>query len=85
MVLRTWVLASRDLVLKATASLHLRQHIGKWYMSHRRLAKAHAGQSLCYSQICSGDLEEVSGKTRMSVAQIGDCACAFEEPQMGKQ
>ena len=40
-------------------------------------------QSLCSSQKCSRDLEKVSGK-RMSVAQIGNCACAFVEWQTGE-
>ena len=27
------------------------------------------------------DLEEASGRKSMSLTQIGECACAFEEPQ----
>ena len=30
------------------------------------------------SQTCSKDLEEASGKKRMSVAQIEDCECALK-------
>ena len=61
---------------------------GSYYIGHQqRLRRACAlqltRQSLCCSQTCSRDLEEASDEKRISVAQIGDCACSFEEPQTG--
>ena len=61
----------------------------KGYLSHRQPTKAQANlhstvQSLCCSQTYSRDLEEASGKKCRSIAQIGDWAYAFEEPQMEK-
>ena len=59
-------------------------HIGDQQRLRRACAQAQARQSLCCSQTCSRDLVEASDRKCMSVAQIGDCACAFEEPQTGK-
>ena len=71
--------------------VQMSQHMRKRYLSHRRPAKSQA--SLCMSTVPPEPLLVTgmslkpcgsSRRKRMSVPQIGDCACAFEEPHTGK-
>ena len=59
------------------------QYMRKGYLSHRQPEKALA--SLRISAISPEPLlKQGSGRTRMSVALVGDSAFAFEEPQTVK-
>ena len=68
------------------------QHIGKGYLS--KATSKGSGEPAHKRSLARGlaarrhvveTLRKLQAKTkRMAIAQIGDCACAFEEPQTGK-
>ena len=59
-------------------------YMRKGYLSHKRPAKAQASLRISAASPEPLLLTDMKDNKCMPVAQIGDCACAFEEPQTRK-